>query len=75
MRIKSEIGQNTGIGFVYGIDLKSISRSIGSDQIVTKTIVSANSNEFATNGSCNIARSTENYPLVNYILNFDYYIT
>lgn len=75
VRIKSEIGQNTGVGFIYGIDLKSISRSIESDQIVTKTIVSANSNEFATNGSCNIARSTENYPLVNYILNFDYYIT
>lgn len=73
--IKSEIGQETGIGFIYGIDLKTISRTIQSDQIVTKTIVSANDNEFAPSGSCDISRSIENYPRVNYILNFDYYIS
>lgn len=73
--IKSEIGQETGIGFIYGIDLKTISRTIQSDQIVTKTIVSANDNEFAPSGSCDISRSVENYPRVNYILNFDYYIS
>lgn len=73
--IKSEIGQETGVGFIYGIDLKTISRTIQSDQIVTKTIVSANDNEFAPSGSCDISRSTENYPRVNYILNFDYYIS
>lgn len=73
--IKSEIGQETGVGFIYGIDLKTISRTIQSDQIVTKTIVSANDNEFALSGSCDISRSIENYPRVNYILNFDYYIS
>ena len=73
--IKSEIGQETGVGFIYGIDLKTISRTIQSDQIVTKTIVSANDNEFAPSGSCDISRSIENYPRVNYILNFDYYIS
>ena len=73
--IKSEIGQETGVGFIYGIDLKTISRTIQSDQIVTKTIVSANDNEFAQSGSCDISRSIENYPRVNYILNFDYYIS
>lgn len=72
--IVKEIGQETGIGFVYGIDLKSISRTIQSDQIVTKTIVEKNNNQFATNGFCTIARASENYPRESFILNFDYYI-
>ena len=74
VRFKKEIGQNTGIGFIYGIDLKAITRTIQSDQIVTKTIVSANNNEFAEKGFCTISRSNENYPRTNFILNFDYYI-
>lgn len=74
VRFKKEIGTETGLSFVYGIDLKTIQRTIQSDQIVTKTIVNPNNNEFATDGMCTIARSTENYPRVNFILNFDYYI-
>lgn len=74
VRFKNEIGQNTGIGFIYGIDLRTISRTIQSDQIVTKTIVSPNSNEFAEKGFCTIARSKENYPRTSFLLNFDYYI-
>lgn len=73
--IKNEVGEETGLGFVYGIDLKSISRNIQSDQIVTKTIVPANSNQFGKDGFCSIARSSQNYPRVNFILNFDYYIS
>lgn len=73
--IKKEIGQETGIGFVYGIDLKNIQRTIQSDQIVTKTIVNPNSNTYAEDGFCTIARSKENYPRTNFILNFDYYIS
>lgn len=73
--IVKEIGQETGIGFKYGIDLKGISRTIQSNQIVTKTIVPQNSNEFAKNGFCTIARSDENYSKENFILNFDYYVT
>lgn len=75
VRFKNEIGQNTGIGFIYGIDLRAISRTIQSDQIVTKTIVSPNNNEFAKQGFCTIARSKENYPRINFILNFDYFIS
>ena len=74
VRFKQEIGQQTGIGFIYGIDLKTISRTIQSDQIVTKTIVSANNNQFAKNGFCTISRSEENYPRSTFLLNFDYYI-
>lgn len=74
VRFKKDIGQETGIGFVYGIDLKTTTRTIQSDKIVTKTIVGQNNNEFATNGFCTIARSKENYPRTNFVLNFDYYI-
>lgn len=74
VRFKNDIGQETGIGFIYGIDLKTITRNILSDKIVTKTIVSQNSNEFGTDGFCTIARSKENYPRSSFLLNFDYYI-
>ena len=73
--IVKDIGKEVGVGFVYGIDLQSIQRTIQSDQIVTKTIVVSNNNEFATNGMCTIARSVENYPRVEFILNFDYYVS
>lgn len=74
VKIKKEIGKETGIGFIYGIDLKTISRTIVSDQITTKVIVPANNNEFAKDGFCSIARSKENYPKTSFILDFGYYI-
>lgn len=71
----NEVGQNTGIGFVYGIDLTGISRTINSNQITTRVIVTPNSNEFAKNGFCTIARSKENYSRDTSLFNFDYYIS
>lgn len=73
--LKRNIGEDRGLGFIYGIDLKSITRKIQSDQIVTKTIVKPNSNEFAKHGFCTIARSEENYARTEFILNFDYYVS
>lgn len=75
VRFVREIGVNTGLSFTYGLDLKSVERTIASDQIITKTIVTNNSNEFGDNGFCSIARSRENYPRVNFILDFDYFIS
>ncbi len=72
---KEQIGEEVGTGFIYGIDLKTISRTVNSDKITTKVIVSPNSNEFAQDGFCTIARSKENYTSDNFILNFDYYIS
>lgn len=74
IRLKREAGQETGIGFIYGIDLKGIVRDIKSDKISTKTIVEQNENQFGKNGFCSIARSEQNYPRENVIYNFDYYI-
>lgn len=71
---KKEIGVARGYGFVYGIDLKTISRTINSDQITSKVIVVPNTNEYAENGVCEIAQSDFNLSGENFILNFDYYI-
>lgn len=69
------IGTFIGYGFKYGIDLNEIQRVINSDQIATKVIVPANSNEFGQNGFCTIARSQQNYIRDTFILNFDYFIS
>ena len=71
----NNLGQDTGIGFVYGIDLKEIQRTIQSDNIVTKTIVLPNNNQFAMYGSCDISRSESNYSKSTSIYNFDYYLS
>ena len=68
------VGRDLGWSFIYGLDLKGIKRKIISEDIVSKTIVLANENEFAKNGFCSIERSEYNYPKENFILNFDYYV-
>ena len=73
--IKENIGTDLGFGFVYGIDLKTISRSIDSNQITSKVIVSPNINEYAQNGICEIAKSDFNENGENYIYDFGYYIS
>jgi phage minor structural protein len=69
-----ELERDNGLSFEYGIDLKTITRSIDSDKLATKIIVNPNNNEFADNGFCSIARSSENYSKENFILNLDYFI-
>lgn len=68
------IGSPNYAGFKYGINLKSIQRTIESEGIVSKLIVKNNSNEFATDGFCSIARATESPNGENFILDFSYYI-
>lgn len=68
------IGKDNHAGFKYGINLKSIQRTIESEGIVSKLIVKNNSNEFATDGFCSIARATESPNGENFILDFSYYI-
>lgn len=68
------IGKDNYVGFRYGINLKSISRTLNSDGIVSKIIVKNNANEFAPNGFCSIARAPENPTGENFIFHFNYYI-
>lgn len=71
---KEYVGAENYAGFKYGINLKSIQRTLDSDQIITKLIVEPNSNEFADNGSCSIQYSTINSTGENTIYNWDYFI-
>lgn len=68
------VGEERGVNFIYGVDLKSVSRRVDSSSISTKTIVLQNENEFGNHGFCSIARSTQNYPRENFIYNFDYFV-
>jgi hypothetical protein len=70
----SKIGQKKNIGFRYGINLKSVSRTLDSNAIATKLIVKSNTNEFAEGGSCNIALAKENPSGENFVYDFTYYI-
>ena len=72
---KEEVGEDLGYGFVYGIDLKTISRSIDSNQLTTKVVVAPNTTEYAENGICRIADADLNENGENYILDFGYYIS
>jgi hypothetical protein len=71
---KEFIGKDNYVGFRYGINLKSIQRTIDSDQIVSKIIVKNNSNQFAEDGFCSIARAEDNPIKENFLYNFNYYI-
>lgn len=68
------IGTENSIGFRYGTNLKAITRTVDSDAIVSKMIVKNNSNEYATDGFCSIARAPENPTGENFIFDFSYYI-
>ena len=68
------IGQDNHVGFKYGINLKSIKRTLDSNGTISKIIVKDNSNEFAPHGYCSIARAEENLTGENSIYNFDYYV-
>ena len=66
-------GQPNYVGFKYGINSKSIQRTLDSNAIVSKMIVKDNANEFARNGFCSIARAVDNSSKENFVLNFDHY--
>ena len=68
------IGEDNYAGFRYGVNSKSIQRTVDSSAIVSKMIVKNNANEFAPNGSCSIAQAEENPTGENFLLNFDHYV-
>lgn len=71
---KEYIGKEQQIGFRYGMNLKGIKRTINSDQIVSKLIVEANTNQFGQNSFCTIQRSKLNPLKENFIYNFNYFL-
>jgi hypothetical protein len=68
------IGNKNNFGIRYGVNLKSVKRTLDSKQVVSKLIVPDSINELAKNGFCSIARSGANPSGENCIYNFEYYI-
>ena len=68
------IGKDNYAGFRYGINLKSIQRTLDSDGAVSKMVVKNNSNQFAQNGFCSVSRAKENPIGENFLLDFSYYV-
>lgn len=70
----ASINTENSLGFKYGINLKSIKRSVDSESIATKIIVKNNNQEFAKDGMCSISRAVSNPSGEIEIYNFDYFI-
>ncbi len=71
---KRYVGKENWSGFKYGVNLKSIQRTLDSEQIVSKIIIKSNKNEHAKDGMCTVQRAKENPIKENFAYNFDYYI-
>jgi hypothetical protein len=72
---KQFIGSDNPVGFKYGVNLKSIKRTIDSNSSISKIIVKNNSNQYANNGFCSISRAIDNPSGENALYNFDYYVS
>lgn len=70
---KNYVGDNNYASFRYGVNLKDISRTYASKNIVNKLIVKTNANEYGENGFCTIQRANANPTGENYIYDFRYY--
>jgi hypothetical protein len=71
---RENVGRKNSIGFRYGVNSKSIQRTVDSAAVVSKMVVKDNANEFAPNGFCSIARAPDNPTGENFLLNFDHYV-
>ena len=71
--LKNYLGKDNYAKIQYGLNLKDITRTYESKNIVTKLIVKQNSNELAPSGFCNISRTKVNPTGENYIYDFQYY--
>jgi hypothetical protein len=72
IKFVEKYGEPNPVGFRYGINSKSIQRTLDSNATISKLIVKNNANEFAPSGFCSIARASENLEKENALLNFEY---
>ena len=70
----TEKGLENKIGFRYEKNLSDISRTIVSDQIVTKLYVEDNDSELSKTGMCSIKTAEDNPSKDNFIIDLSYYI-
>lgn len=72
--LKEFAGKDNFAGFKYGINLKSIQRTLNSEEIVTKLIVDNVQSDYVDEGVMSIRNATANPSGEANIINFDYYI-
>ena len=70
---KKYAGRDNLAGFRHGVNLKDVQRTYASKDIVTKLIVKDNSNQFAKNGFCTVARANTNPIGETCLYDFQYY--
>lgn len=70
----TEKGIERPIGFRYGINLSNISRTLKSDQIVTKLYVQDVDSQLSKTGLSTIKLAPSNISKDNFIIDFSYYI-
>lgn len=73
VRFENNVGKLNYANIRYGVNLKDIKRTFESKSLTTKLIVKTNSNEFATNGFCTVARAKNNPTGENFLYDFRYY--
>ena len=71
--LREYAGKDNFAGFKYGINLDTIERTVNSDEIVTKLVVTPAYSDYAEEGSVAIGYASANPSGEEYILNFDYY--
>lgn len=71
----TEKGIENQVGFRYGKNLKEISRTLESDNIVSKLYVQDVDSEYSKTGLCSIKTAEDNVSKDSYIIDFSYYTT
>ena len=71
---KRYVGKDNFAGFRYGINLTSITRSVDSNEFVTKLIVGQPTSEYTAKGVLSIGDAKSNPSGESYILNFNYFL-
>lgn len=72
--LKEFAGKDNFAGFKYGINIKSIQRTLNSEEIVTKLIVDNVQSDYVDEGVMSIRNASANPSGEANIVNFDYYI-
>ena len=67
-------GNDNFAGFKYGININQITRTIDSNEIVTKLIVDDSNSELVEDGVISIAQADSNPNKESYIYRFDYFL-
>lgn len=75
VRIVKSKGRDLGLDFVHSVDIQGMKRTYQSNEITTKTIVKPNILSLANKDIVSISNALRNIGRVNYIFNFDYYIS